>query len=215
MKRTFITVVLVSLIAAACGGTTGDTTTTTEAAEETTTTADSQETTSSSSPSTTTTSAPEATGGSANCLEGDWVLDNEAFIDQIFADLGGEEAGFGEASPAGGDLGVSFEGNGKMTISRDDWGFVIESEDGSFKILISGDQTGTWSVDGDELSVSLDEGPPPDVTTSLIVDGQEVQMPQSPIEVPSEAFSASSTFSCNGDTFSVATEEFTSTFIRP
>lgn len=214
MKRTFVTIVLVGLVAAACGGTTGDTTTTTEAPEETTTTGG-QEITTSSEPSTTTTSAPGATGGTAGCLEGDWVLDNEALIEQIFADMLDEEAGLGEVSPAGGDLGVTFDDNGTVAISRDDWGFVIESEDGAFKILISGDQTGTWSVDGNELSISLDEGPPPDVTTSLIVDGQEVPLSQSPVDVPSEAFSSSSAFSCSGDTFSVTADEFTSTFNRP
>lgn len=213
MKRIFLTVVLVSLIAAACGGTTSDTTTTTAAGETTTT--EGQETTSSSAPSTTSTSVPAATGGDADCLEGDWVLDNEAFVSQVFTDVGGEEGGFGEASPAGGDLGVSFDDDGSFAVTRDDWGFVVESEEGAFKILISGDQTGTWSVDGDVLTISLDEGPPPEVTTSLIVDGQEVQMPQSPIEVPAEAFSSSSTFGCDGDTFSVSTDEFTSTFNRP
>ncbi len=212
MNRTFLTVVLVSLVAAACGGTTVDTTTT-EATAETTTT-EGQATTSS-APSTTSTSTPEASGGNADCLVGDWVLDNEAFVDQIFADLGGEADGFGEASPAGGDLGVTFDENGTFAVTRDDWGFVMESEDGAFKILISGDQTGTWSADGGELSINLDEGPAPDVTTSMTVDGQELSLPQSPIDVPSEAFSSSSSFSCDNDTFSVTTEDFTSTFNRP
>ena len=212
MKRTFLTVVLVSLVAAACGGTTVDTTTTETVAETTTT--ESQATTTS-APSTTSTSVPAATGGDADCLVGDWVLDDEAFVEQISADLGGEEDGLGEVSPASGDLEVTFDEGGTFAVTRDEWGFIMESEDGVFKMLISGDQTGTWTADGDELSINLDEGPPPDVTTSMTVDGQDFPLPQSPIDVPSEAFSSSSTFGCNVDTLSITTDEFTSTFNRP
>ncbi len=211
MKRTLVTFVLVGLVVAACGGSSGDSTTTTEAAEATTTSEAAQQTTSSTESSTT--SAPEATGGGDDCLEGEWLLDNEAFIDEVFSNLGGSS--FGEASAAGGTLTVTLNQDGTMSTSRDQWGFVMAGDQGTFKILISGDQTGTWGTEGDQLSISLDEGPPPEITTSMEVDGQELPIPDAPMEVPSDALSATSTFSCGSDSFSVSTDDFTSTFNRP
>lgn len=214
MKRSFLALVALSLVIASCGGT-ADSTTTTESVE-TTTTADSGSSSSSSTPeATTSTSGPDATGGGDSCLLGDWVLDNDSFIDAVFNSLGEGASGFGEASAAGGTNTITFDGDGSLSTARDDWGFVVESDQGAFKILITGEQTGTWATNGDVLSISLDEGPPPEVTTSFVVDGQEVQMPEVPFDVPAEAFAASSQYDCGGDSFSVTTDEFTSTFNRP
>lgn len=209
MKIRFAIFVALGLVLAACNSGTTDSTTTTESVESTTTSAESTTT----SQEETTTTGPAASGGGDDCLEGDWVLDNESFIEQVFSASGA--GSFGDASPAGGTLTVSFDSDGTLQTAHDEWGFEIGSEQGTFKILISSDQSGTWATDGDTLSISLLEGDPPEVTTSLEVDGQEVPLPQSPIEVPSEALSASSEFSCDGDTFTVTAEGFTSTFNRP
>lgn len=211
MNRSVTTLVVFGLLAVACNGTTDSTTSTTESFESTTTAG--SESTSSSAAATTSTSSPEAAGGGSDCLEGDWVLDNDAFIEGVFAEFGGGD--FGEASAAGGLLTVSFDSDGTMTTARDEWGFVVARDEGTFQILISGDQSGSWEADGEVLTISLDKGPPPEITTSLIVDGQEVPMPQSPIEVPAEALSATSSFTCDGDTLTVTTDEFTSMFQRP
>lgn len=214
MKRSLLALTAFSLVIASCGGT-ADSTTTSESVETTTSAAAGSSSSSSTPEATTSTSGPDATGGGDSCLLGDWVLDNDAFIDAVFNSIGEGEAGFGEATAAGGTNTITFDGDGSLSTARDDWGFVVENDQGAFKILITGEQTGTWAADGDVLSISLDEGPPPEITTSLVVDGQEVPLPQSPLEIPAEALAASSQYDCDGDSFSVTTDEFTSTFNRP
>jgi hypothetical protein len=212
MKRSFLVLTALSLVIASCGGST-ESTTTTEAIETTTTVAASS---SSSTPdATTSTSGPEAAGGGDSCLYGDWVLDNQVFIDEVFNSFGGDENGFGDVSPAGGTNTISFDADGTLSTAQEDWGFLIERIEGSFKILISDMRTGTWATNGDVLSISLNDGQPPEITALLVVDGQEVALPEAPFDVPAEALSASSQYSCDSDSLSVSNDDFSSSFNRP
>jgi hypothetical protein len=215
MKRAPLVFAALALVLTACaGGDTTDTTTTT--ALETSTTGDEVTTTIAASTTSvdTTTSAPTASGGGEGCLVGDWELDDEKFFDSVFASFGDGTAGVGDVVPGDGEFTITFGADGTIDAVRDDWGFTVQSGEGDFKIVIDGDQTGTWATDGSTLTLSLEEASTFEITTSLVVDGQEVELPQAPFDVPAEALSATSEYSCDNDTLLIITEEFTSEFNR-
>lgn len=210
MKRYVTLTAVLCLVVAACGGTDVGDTTTTSSDVETTTTAAAQTTTTLAQ---TTTTLAAGSGGDA-CLLGDWILDNEAFFAAIEAEIQGE-ADFGELMISDGEFSVTFEADGTVTSVRDDWGFSVVADDGTFKIRVNGDQSGTWETDGSILSLVLDGGSGLTSETTIEVDGQELPLPTSPISVPTDTFSTTSDFTCDNDTLAVMAEGFTSTFIRP
>ncbi|MEX1038217.1 MAG: hypothetical protein WDZ96_05100 [Acidimicrobiia bacterium] len=216
MKSRLSLLLAVCLIGVACGGEGADTTTTVDGDEstssggETTTTA--AETTTTAAEATTTTAA--AASGGDDCLVGSWVLDDQAFFDQVFAEMDEETTGFGEVTSVSGSFVTTLNANGSMEAVRDDWGFSVATDDGTFNIVINGTQTGTWETDGSTLLLTLDEGGAMDVEASVVVDGEEVVLPSAPMEVPSEALASSSEFSCSGDELSVTSEGVTSEFDR-
>lgn len=226
MKSRLSIFFVLCLVVAACGGDGEDTTTTTAAsADETTTTAGTDETTTTAGDSSTTagdtsttTGAETSTtaGGSAggdNCLVGSWVLDDQAFFDQVFAEED-EEAAFGEVTSVSGEFTTTFNANGSVEAVRDDWGFSVVTDEGTFNIVINGTQTGTWETEGSTLLLTLDEGDTFEVEASVIVDGEEIELPSDAMEVPAEALSSSSEFSCSGDDLTVTSEGITSEFDR-
>jgi hypothetical protein len=214
MKSRLSLLFAVCLVVAACGGDSSETTTTLSAEE--TTTSSAGETTSTGETTTTaaeTTTTAAATGGD-DCLVGSWVLDDQAFFDQVFDEIDEESTGFGEVTSVSGDFITTFNSNGSIEAVREDWGFSVATEEGTFNIVINGTQTGTWETDGSTLLLTLDEGDSFDVRASVVVDGEEITLPSAPMEVPSEALSSSSEFSCSGDELSVTSEGITSEFDR-
>lgn len=217
MKSRLSLLFAVCLVVAACNGDSSDTTTTLDA-EETTTSSAGETSTTDADITTTTTDTAEttttagATGGD-NCLVGSWVLDDQAFFDQVFAEMD-EETGFGDVTSVSGSFITTLSANGSVEAVRDDWGFSVETEEGTFNIVINGTQTGTWETEGSTLALTLDEGSGFDVEASIVVDGEEVVLPSAPEDVPSEALSSSSEFSCSGDDLSVTSEGITSEFDR-
>lgn len=214
MKSRFSLLFAVCLVVAACNGDSSETTTTL-AAEETSTTAAAEtsttgETTTSAAETTTTAAA---TGGD-DCLVGSWVLDDQAFFDQVFAEMDEETTGFREVTSVSGDFTTTFDSNGSLEAVRDDWGFSVATEEGTFNIVINGTQTGNWETDRSTLLLTLDEGDAFDVRASVVVDGEEIVLPSAPMEVPSEALASFSEFSCSGDELSVTSEGITSEFDR-
>jgi hypothetical protein len=213
MKRTFSILFVASLIAA-CGGGGGDTTTSAASGESTTTSPDENSTTTSGD---TSTSAETSTtvGGSAggdDCLVGTWVLDDEAFFEQVFADM--DEEGFGDVTAVGGSFTTVLDASGSVEAVRADWGFSVDTDEGTFNIVINGTQTGTWETDGSTLLLTLDEGSGFDVEATVVIDGEEMVLPTAPMDVPAEALSSSSEFTCSGDTLAVTSEGITSEFER-
>jgi hypothetical protein len=81
-----------------------------------------------------------------------------------------------------------------------------------FNIVINGTQTGTWETDGSTLLLTLDEGSGFDVEATVVVDGEETVLPAAPMDVPAEALSSSSEFTCSGDTLAVTSDGITSEF---
>lgn len=210
MRRLLILVSVVGLIAAACNGGAGDTTTTTTTDDATSTTA--TDTTTSVPASTTssagepTTTAPAASGGS-DCLVGTWVLDNDAFMENlgsIFTDAGMPDA---EVSALGGTFTVELGADGSLNATREEWGFDVDSGEGAVIIEINGTETGTWSADGTTLTVSTDTSDL-EVDFSVEVDGEMVEMPsefQPEFDVP-QGIATDSTFTCSGDVLTLTNE---------
>lgn len=217
MKSRLSLLFAVCLVVAACNGDSSDTTTTLDAEETTTSSAGETSTTGADMTTTTdtgdTTTTAGATGGD-NCVVGSWVLDDQAFFDQVFAEMDEETTGFGEVTSVSGSFITTLSADGSVEAVRDDWGFSVETEEGTFNIVINGTQTGTWETEGSILALTLDEGSGFDVQASIVVDGEEVVLPSAPEDVPSEALSSSSEFSCSGDELSVTSEGITSEFDR-
>lgn len=209
---------VVCLVVAACNGDSSDTTTTTLAAEETTTSSADETTTSAADTTTTTaeaaTTTAGASGGGDDCLVGTWVLDDQAFFDQVFANIDEETAGFGEVTSVSGTFTTTLNSDGSVEAVREDWGFSVATEEGTFNIVINGTQTGTWETEGSSLLLTLDEGDAFDIEASVEVDGEEFPLPSAPVDVPAEALASSSDYSCSGDELSVTSEGITSEFDR-
>ncbi len=214
MKSRLSLVFAVCLVVAACGGDSSETTTTL-AAEETTTSSAGETTTTVETTTTAadTTTTAAATGGD-DCLVGSWVLDDQAFFDQVFDEIDDESTSLGEVTSVSGEFITTFNSNGSIEAVRDDWGFSVATEEGTFNIVINGTQTGSWETDGTTLLLTLDEGDTFDVRASVVVEGEEITLPSAPMEVPSEALASSSEFSCSGDELSVTSEGITSEFDR-
>jgi hypothetical protein len=214
MKRTFSILFVASFVVAACGGEGGDTTTSAASGASTTTSPEESSTTTagdtSSSADTSTTGGGSA--GGDDCLVGTWVLDDEAFFEQVFADM--DEEGFGDVTAFGGSFTTVLDADGAVEAVRADWGFSVDTDEGMFNIVINGTQTGTWETDGSTLLLTLDEGSGFDVEATVVIDGEEVVLPSAPMDVPAEALSSSSEFSCSGDTLAVTSDGVTSEFER-
>jgi hypothetical protein len=216
MKRTFSILLVASLVVAACGGDGGDSTTTAASGESTTTSPEESSTTTARDTSTsaeTSTTAGGSAGGD-DCLVGTWVLDDEAFFEQVFADMDEETTGFGEVTAVGGSFTTAFEAGGSVEAVRADWGFSVDTDEGLFNIVINGTQTGIWETEGSNLLLTLDEGSDFDVKATIEVDGEEVLLPTGSMDVPTEALSSSSEFTCSGDTLAVTSDGVTSEFER-
>jgi hypothetical protein len=143
---------------------------------------------------------------------GTWVLDDEAFFEQVFADM--DEEGFGDVTAVGGSFTTVLDANGSVEAVRADWGFSVDTDEGMFNIVINGTQTGTWETDGSTLLLTLDEGSGFDVEATVVIDGEEIVLPAAPMDVPAEALSSSSEFTCSGDTLAVTSDGITSDLER-
>ncbi|HUF94991.1 MAG TPA: hypothetical protein VMO52_02815 [Acidimicrobiia bacterium] len=211
MKPAFSILFVATLVIAACGGEGGDTTTNPAAGESTTTAP--EETSTTAGGAETSTTAGGSAGGD-DCLVGTWVLNDEAFFEQVFADMDEETTGFGDVTAAGGTFTTVFEADGSVEAIRADWGFSVDTDQGMLNIVINGTQTGTWETDGSTLLLTLDEGSGFDVEATVVIDGEEIALPSAPMDVPAEALSSSSEFTCSGDTLAVTGDGITSEFER-
>lgn len=213
-RRIVILMVVAALVAAACGSDGGtadpapDTTTTEPSRQETTTTVAAATTTSVAS----TTTEAEKAADVATCVVGSWELDSEAFFDDLLSTLPPDEQ-IGEFSVVDGAYRITAGADGTWVNERDEWTFAVSSEFGELQLTISDRQSGTWSIDGDVLSTTLEPGESPEV--SVLVDGVPVDFPAGtlPIEAPEAEFTGAA-ITCTGDTMTASFEGFTSTWSR-
>ena len=195
MRRPTALILAIGLAAVACSPSDSETTTTTSSEASSTTEAPVE--------TTTTTEAPASAGGSS-CVEGTWLLDIQSFISLMEDEF--VAAGFGAdaISANDGTYVVTMGSDGTFSAERDEWGFTVETEDGTFTMSISGTETGTWSADDSTITVTVDSS---DVTVSSTaeVDGQVVTLPNSPVAVP-DAVAENSAYQCSGDVLTVTNE---------
>lgn len=219
MRRIVILMLLVALGVAACGSDGGtdepaasSTTTESSQAEVTTTLATTTTLVSTTTAPASTTTGPDPASDVASCVVGSWELDSEAFFDDLLATLPSDEQ-VGEFSVVGGAYRITAGADGTWVNERDEWTFLVTSEFGELQLTIDDQQTGTWSIDGDVLSTTLEPGEAPEV--SVLVDGAPVEFPAGtlPIEAPEAEFTGAA-ITCTGDTMTASFEGFTSTWSR-
>lgn len=219
-KISMATLMSIALLLTACGGDDAATTTTAGGgAADVTQTTEAETTTTTEAPTTTTTAAPTTTQAqvSADCLVGTWELDSEAFIEQIFA--GADETGFedlGEmtVSHGGGAFIVTMNEDGTYVGERDDWQIRLSADEGTFVTTLNGEEAGTWSAAGDQLTVTS-ESSTIQVSFAAEVDGELQELPfGGPETVASRELAGTGPFTCDNDTLEVAFEGGTSTFDR-
>lgn len=212
----WVPVLALALLAAACGG---DTTPTTTAAVSAATTVASPDTTS--VETTSTTAAPETTTttvavtSSADCLVGAWELDSAAFLETVFAETADEAGDDFTATHGGGSYVVTLFEDGTFDGLRDNWQMRFGSSEGVFVTTLNGSEEGTWSTDGNTLSISTDVSDVA-VTQALEVDGELQELPFSGTTqtVRTDAFEGEGTFTCDSDRMTVTFEGVTSILDR-
>jgi hypothetical protein len=211
MRRLLGLTLAVTMVASACGGEAEDTTTTTAGSATTTEapTTTAAETTTTEAVTTTVESSGE--GGPA-CLEGTWILDNDAFVEALvaaFAESGMEAESL---EPNDGVYTIELDADGTFTGTREDWGFSVVMPDGTFNITINGTEMGTWSADDDTMTVTQ-TGSDVSVSATVEADGQQFELPEAPVPIP-EAMQTDSSYVCDGDTLRITTEDVTTVMTR-
>lgn len=222
MKKLIALVAVLALVIAACGSDEADETTTTTVAaggDTTTTAADTTTTTAADTTTTTaadtTTTVGDASSGDsalAECVVGTWELDSRDFFERLLEALPPEEQ-IGEFEIVDGAYVLTVNGDGTFSNERVDWTFAVTSDFGDLQVRISSEQTGTYTIEGDQLTTRTDPGDPPEV--EFLVDGSPFEFPGGvqPIAPPEAEFSGA-TVSCSGDTLTASADDFTSTWMR-
>jgi hypothetical protein len=189
---------------AAPGGTAGDVTTSTTAAPTTTTTT--------SVPEESTTTTLDASGQLASCVVGVWELDSEDFVAKVSEGVE-DEAGAGAFAFGGGSYSLSIGGDGTFVDERADWTLVATSDFGEVTIVINDRNEGTYSLDGDVLSTTIQTGEPPEL--EFLVDGEPIEFPggASPVQPPEAEFTGA-VVTCSGDMMTASFEGYTSSWSR-
>jgi hypothetical protein len=218
-KRTVAFIASVVVLAACSSTTEAETSTTvavdpgastTTAVSDTTTTTGSVDSTTTTEGTTTTTSEPSAS--LAECAVGVWELDSQAFFDDLIASMPPEEV-VGEFLLIDGAYLLTIGADGTVVNERKDWTFGVDSDYGQLEIRINSVQTGTYTIDGDVVTTSMDPAPPADVR--ILVDDVPVSFPGgvSPVEPPDAEFTGA-TITCSGDVLTATADGFSSTWDR-
>jgi hypothetical protein len=205
------------LATAACGGsddsgaaaTTSSTSTTLAVGGASATTPEEEST------ATTATSAPEPTDppttsaptteppSSADCLIGTWSLRSQEFVEQIFSAASAQAEGVTDIAHVGGEYRITLNADGSYLGERLDWQLRIATPQGAIVTTITSEDPGTYSVDGDNISVS-DPGSPATVRLQLDVGGTLQDLPVGGTQtVGSDAVSGEGTYTCDGDVLTI------------
>jgi hypothetical protein len=210
--------VALAVIIAACGSDAA-TTTTDSGVTATTLTSTVSSAVATAPKTTTTTTAPATTTttervmASADCLVGDWELDSAAFLDEVFAAAEAELDG-GSISHGGGEYAIALAADGTFVGTRDNWQMRFEAPDGVFVTTLDGSEEGTWSVEGDTISIFTDVSNIA-VSSAIEVDGELQELPFASTQtMRTDVFEGSGTFTCDGDLMTVTFEGITSELNR-
>jgi hypothetical protein len=146
----------------------------------------------------TTTAAPAGRGG-AECLVGGWEIDADKYVAGLASIAASLSDGDTEASAShvGGTWTFDMNADGTYSTERQDFEIAIESPDGELRMVFSGSEAGTWSVDGDMMSFAATETTG-GVDFFLVADGVRIPVPSAPFDVDDAR--GSGTFTCDDTT---------------
>ena len=148
------------------------------------------------------------TAGGEECLVWIWELDSETFVAAIQETFGGDPELQGTTIEfAGGTNTTELEADGTFWNDRNDWSLGIDTPDGAIFITMNGIDNGTWSVDGDQITIS-DVDQAAVVKMQAEVDGELVDIPfGSTGFVQTDVWLGTATYTCSGDTMTVTADE--------
>lgn len=149
-------------------------------------------------------------GASAECILGTWDMDTAALEEsmaQLFA-LGGDETSSMDMTITGTGTYEFAEGGAFSTTSDMTSGVTISAE--GMEIVTegtsTGTMTGTWALEGDQLTLSDLDTSALTVTTTGTMNGEEIAIPEGSAEGAIQAAPpAASTVSCTEDTLTLTT----------
>lgn len=158
--------------------------------------------------STTTTTEADASGSGAesgmSCV-GVWELDSEAFF-ETFNEV------FSSSEPiewAGGKYLVTWNADGTFSDVRDQWSLSFPNMPETGTMVLNSLGAGAWIDDGTSTRVTSYELT--EASVSIVVDGEELELPAEPGGLPSGLFSVEPVVSCTESTMTVSDGEFEST----
>lgn len=219
MKRLTLIVAVLAIVAAACGSSSDPETTTTStsqpgASDTTTSTAIAEDTTTTTTeaPVETSTTLEEASGDLASCVVGVWALDSQPFFEAI-QDALDDATGGGEFNFVGGSYTLTVGADGTFIDERKDWSFEGSTDFGDVQIVVNDRNEGTYTLEGDVLSTTIDMGEPAEIT--ILLDGVPFETPGgvSPITPPDASFTGA-TVTCTSDLLTATFEGSTSSWTR-
>jgi hypothetical protein len=144
---------------------------------------------------------------------GVWELDSDAFLAAVTEAAADEAGDVGEFTFGGGSYRLTVGADGTFVDERTDWTLLVVSDFGDLAVTINDRNEGTYTLEGDVLSTTIDMGEAPEVT--FLVDGLPVEFPAgtSPVQPPAAEFTGASV-TCDGDAMSAFFDGFTSEWLR-
>lgn len=213
--------VVMLLLLAACGdddepiAAGGGTVAETEPGDQSSDDAESDTTTTSTEPESTTTTTepePEPTGGEA-CLVGTWLVDNDHW-GEMFEAFARAEGGEGfQVIGVTGVGSTEFRADGTTETIYDEWTITatVASAPGEMSIIRTGVDQGTWTAEGDHLTM-VDTDVTSVVRTTM--GGMELPTGGGGSTYDASLLEGSATYECSGDRLSVTMEGATAVLNR-
>lgn len=159
----------------------------------------------------TTTTAAEVTASSlpesASCV-GVWELDSKAFF-EMYNEIASAED---QIAFVDGAYVVTWNADGTFTDERVDWMFEFPGIEDAGAMIMNSIGAGEWQQVGTEASVTAYELTDPQI--SMIIDGEEFELPVSPGSLPEDLFGDQSMVSCTDTVMTTSVAGYVSTLIR-
>lgn len=135
----------------------------------------------------------------AECVPGTWRLRSQEFLDSIITAMGPAASEITEWSHGGGEYVATFAADGTLLNERRDWQLRIGAPVGTLVTTISSIDPGTWSADGDQLTIE-DFGSEAKVRLQLEIGGQLQDLPIGGTQtVGTDPISGTGPYTCDGD----------------
>jgi hypothetical protein len=140
----------------------------------------------------------------ADCLPGDWSVDNDSFAALMSGASGGA------VDTVTGLVMLTFTTDGKTQTRYENWKHSITVDSATVTIVKNGTDFGTYSVNADGSVALVDAEISSDTTSVMDIGGQKV----SHTVTPEPSVFSQASFDCNGDDLSVTAEGATTILHR-